>query len=210
MLQNTTHVKQVMSGSDARGTTGPNNDTDLFVIHAGDETTVQEWMPGQGEMLADDAQGDYSTVSTDLSRDRRVFSTPPSPLRGAETDPTSMPSGVLDDLDLGRKCTESPLESIEAVHGSDSVHSEQYDSSTGSSESRERVSVAVNAGKVTAVGDHFGESSTEASTQRFHDPNNSWEAQRINDKIVQTTGNSIRPAVSQSWSNLLCSYLGRH
>ena len=193
MLQNITHVKQMMGGSNAQGATQPNNDTILVNIHTRDKTSMEEWMPGQEEILADDTQGDHSTVSTNWSRGKRVFSTQPSPLLEAETDPTSMPSGGLEDLDLERKCTESPFNSIEAVYGSDSVYSEQCDSSAGSTDSREGVSIAVNAGKVKAVGDHFGESSTEASTQRFHDPNNSWEAKHINDKIVQLNGESVKP-----------------
>ena len=191
MLQNTTHVKQMMGCSDAHRDTRPYNDTSPVNINTTDENTVEEWMPGQEETPADDTQGDHSTVSTDWSRDKRAFSTFPSPLLEAETDPTSMPSGVLDDLDLERKCTKSPLDSIEAVHGSDSVHSEQCDSSTADTDSREGVPIAVNAGKVKAVGDHFGESITKVSTQRFHDPNNSWEAKHIKDKIEQTNGNSV-------------------
>ena len=191
MLQNTTHVKQMMGGSDAPRDTLPYNDTGSVDIYTRDENAVEEWMPGQEEILADDTRGDHSTVSTDWSRDKRAISTFPSPLLEAETDPTSMPSGALDDFDLERKSTKSPLDSIEAVYGSDSVHSEQSDPSTADTNSRQGVSIAVNAGKVKAVGDHLSESITKVSTQRFHDPDNSWEAKLIKDKIEQTNGNSV-------------------
>ena len=174
------------------------------VFRMRDEATTEAWatMDREDEILADDSQGDHSTVSTEQSHDKKVFSSHPSPVFEAKTDPTSIPSGVIEDLHLERKCTESPLNSIEAVHLSDSVHSEQSDPSTGYSDSRESVPVAVNPGKVKAIGYHFGDYGTNTSTSRFHDPTNSWEAQHINDKIKQANGNSIKPTVSQSCPDL--------
>lgn len=168
----------------------PNSDTGI--VRTGDEATVEEetTLIGEEEILADDTQGDRSTITTEWSHDKKVFSPQASPILEAETDPTSIPSGFLEDLDLERKCTESPLDSIEAVQGSDSVHSAQSDPSTGDNNSREGGPIAVNAGKVEAIGDHFGESSTETSPPRFHDPKNSWEAQQINRRIMQAFGTS--------------------
>ena len=187
-----------MGSGDAHMGLPPNHDA--IVFRTGKEATGEEWtttVDGEDRILSDDAQGDHSTVSTECSHDKKVFSSPPSPLLGAGTDPTSIPSGMLDDLDLERKCTVSPLNSIEAVYGSDSVHSEQSDpSSTGYSDSKEGVPVAVNPGKAKDIGVHFGESSMNTSTSRFHDPTNSWEAQHINDKIRQAFGESAKPTVN--------------
>ena len=165
----------------------PNSDTGI--VRTRDEATVEEetTLEGEEEILADDTQGDRSTITTEWSHDKKVFSPQASPILEGETDPTS---GFLEDLDLERKCTESPLDSIEAVQGSDSVHSAQSDPSTGDNDSREGRPIAVNAGKVEAIGDHFGESSTETSPPRFHDPKNIWEAQQINRRIMQAFGTS--------------------
>ena len=187
------------------------------------EGATKEW---EEEMVAEDAQGDHSTVSTELSHNNLGSSIHPSSLLEDETDPTSIPSGILDDLELDRKYTESPsgtdeaiygsyptlrqyqvspLYSSEDAYGSDSVHSGH---STGSSDSKMDVPIAVNAGKVEAIGDHFSDSGFEALGRRFHDPKNSWEAELINKRINQTNGNSTRPKVSQSWTYLVCSYNG--
>lgn len=209
MLQNTTHKEQAIGFDDAHMGLPPNHDASVFRM--GEEATGEEWttVDGEDEILVDGTQGDHSTVSTECSHDKGVFSSHPSPLLGAETDPTSLPSGTLEDLDLERKCTVSRLSSNEAVHGSDSVHSEQSDpSSTGYSDSKEGVPIAVNPGKAKDIGVHFGESSMNTSTSRFHDPTNSWEAQHISKKIRQAYGKSAKPTVSQSWSDLLCRYPG--
>ncbi len=205
--------------------TRPNDD--MVVVHIGDKTTVGARTTAESEekMPADDTQGDHSTVSTEWSRDKGVSSVHPSPNLEAETDPTSIPSDIFDDLDLYRKRTElpsqidqtpyepdlvrpqnteSPFNSIEAVHGLDSDRSEKSGSITGDSDSREGVPIAVNPGKVKAIGYHFGESSTATPASRFHDPTDSWEAQHINNKLQQVHGNSVKPTVPQSWPNLLC------
>lgn len=184
-----------MESGDAHMGLPPNYDAGVFRTRV--EATEEEWttVDGEDEILAEDAQGDHSTVSTECSHDKKVFSSPPSPLLGAVTDPTSIPSGMLEDLDLERKCTESPLKSMEPVYGSDSVHSEQSDPSTEYSDSKEGVPIAVNPGKAKDIGVHFGESSMNTSTSRFHDPTNSWEAQHINNKIRQAYGKSAKPTV---------------
>ena len=210
MSEDTTPEKQEMGVSDARWTTPP-------IDHAGDVRTadnsprigptVEERAPvgGEEEMMADEIQGDHSTVFTESSHNKRGSSTHPSSFLEVETDPTSIPSGMLDDLDLDldRKCTESPA-TDDAMYGSDpalrqytdsplysidSVQSRQSNSSTGHSDSREEVPVAVNLGRVKAIGDHFGESSAETSAPRFHDPKNSWEAEHIKNKVQQVHGN---------------------
>ena len=190
---NTTHEKQTMEFRNGVSGIRPYNFAD--VVHTKEEDTIMEGstMEGEEEILADDTQGDSSTVSTEGSHEKRVFSAHRSSILGAETDPTSIPSGFFDDLDLDRK----DRESLEAVHGSDSVHSEQSESSTGYSDSREDVPVAVNPGKVEAIGDHFGGSGTDTPAARFHDPENSWEAQHINDRIKQANGNPVEPTVPQ-------------
>ena len=205
MLQNTTPAKQGMGSSDTRIEAHPHNDAS--VVRIGDEPTGEEFntMEGKEEILADDTPGDHSTLSTEASHDRRTFSSYPSPILGAETDPTSMPSGILDDLELERKDTESPLNSIDAVYGSDSCHSAQSDSSAADSGSREGPPAGVNLSKVKAFGDHFGESSTEPNPPRFHDPENSWEARRIKDRINNMNGNPSISIVSHSWPDLLGS-----
>ena len=198
MLQNTIEKKQAMGSDNAHMEARPNSDTG--VVRTGDEATLEEetTLVGEEEILADDTQGDRSTVTTEWSHDKKVFSPQASPILEAETDPTSIPSGISEDLDLERKCTESPLNSIEAVQGSDSVHSAQSDPSTEDSNSRESGPIAVNAGKVEAIGDHFAESSTETSPPRFHDPKNSWEAQHIKRRIMQAFGTSVQHTLSQS------------
>ena len=182
-------------------------DNDASVIRIRDEPTGEKsnTMEGEEEILRDDTRGDHSTVSTEVSHDRRALSSRPSPILEAETNPTSIPSGILDDLELERKDTESPLNSIEAVYGSDSCHSAQSDSSTAGSSSKEGPVIGVNLSKVKAVGEHFGESSTETNRPRFHDPVNSWEANRIKDRINNMNGNHFNPILSQSWPDLLCS-----
>ena len=197
MLQNTTPAKQDLGSGDTHIEVRPENDAGVVYIRgqpAGEELNTVE---GEEEILADDIRGDHSTVSTEASHDRRTFGSHPSPILEAETDPTSVPSGILDDLEFERKDTESPLNSIDAVYGSDSCHSAQSDSSTTDSSSREGLPIGVNAGKVKAVGEHFGESSTETRTSRFHDPENSWEARRINARIKNINGNPSKPIISQ-------------
>lgn len=197
MLQNTTREEQAMGFRNTHVGLPPNHTGVVFRTREEEEATGEDWttVDGDDEIPADDTQGDHSTVSTECSHDdKKVFSSPPSPLLGTATDPTSIPSGTLDDLDLERKCTLSPLNSNKAVHGSDSVHSDlsiSSSSSTGCSDSsREGVPpITVNAGKAKDIGGHFGESSmNDASTSRFHDPTNSWEARHIRDKIRQANG----------------------
>lgn len=205
MLQNTTLAKQGMGSGDAHNEA--RSDNDAGVVRIRDEPSREELstVEGKEEILADDTRGDHSTVSTELSHDRRTFSSHPSPILEAETDPTSIPSGILDDLELERKDTDSPLNSVDAVYGSDSCHSAQSDSSAADSSSREALPVAVNLSKVKAVGGHFGESSTETNTPGFHDPENSEEANRIKDRIIDMHGKPSEPIVSQSWPDLLGS-----
>ena len=192
MLQEATREKQVMGSGGVHPVTPPSDDAG--VVRTEDEVTMEEGatVEGEEEMQADDTQGDHSTVSTESSHDKSVFSPHQSPILEAATDPTSMPSGILDDLELDRKCTDSPLDSVEAIYGSDSVHSTQSDPSTEDSDSREGSQIAVNPRKVEAIGGHFGESSTTASTSRFHDPKNSWEAHHINNKIKHMNSNSVQ------------------
>ena len=194
-----------MGSGDTHIEARPDNDAGL--IRTKDETTGEELntVEREEEILADDTRGDHSTVSTEVSHDGRTFSSRPSPILEAQTDPTSIPSGILDDLELERKDTESPLHSIDAVYGSDSCHSAQSDSSTADSSSREGLPIEV---KVKAVGDHFGESSSETRTSRFHDPQNSSEARRINARIKNMNGNPSKPIISQNWPNLMCSQDG--
>ena len=198
MLQNTTQEKQAMGSDKAQMEARPNSDTG--VVRTRDEATLEEetTLEGEEESLADDTQGDRSTVSTEWSHNKKVFSPQASPILEAETDPTSIPSGLLEDLVLERKCTESPLNSMEAVQESDSVHSAQSDPSTGDDSSRDGGPIAVNAEIVTAIGDHFGDSTAETPPPRFHDPKTSWEAQHITKKIRRVNGNSLEPTVSQS------------
>ena len=179
-------------------------DNDAGVVRIGDEPTGKELntVEGKEDILADDTQGDRSTVSTEASHDRRTFSSHPSPILEAETDPTSIPSGILDDFVLERKDTESPLNSMDAVHGSDSCLSAQSDSSTVDSSLRGSLLVGVN---LEAVGKQFGESSTETNRPRFHDPENIWEARSITHRINSMNGNPHKPVVSQSWPDLLGS-----
>lgn len=216
MSEYTTLEKQEMGFSDAHWTTRPNGDAGD--IRTADNSprigpTVEERAPvgGEEEMVGDEIQGDHSTVFTEWSHNKRGSSTHPSSFLGAETDPTSIPSGMLDDLELDRKCTESPAQTDDAMYGSDpalrqytesplqsidSVHSGQSKSSGGHSDSREEVPVAVNPGKVKAIGDHFGESSAETSAPRFHDPKNNWEAEHIKNKIQQVHGNPTKFTLS--------------
>lgn len=177
-LPNTTLEKQEMGYGD--GLSVSLSRSYIGVVHTEEEDTVGEGstMEGGEEILADDTQNDNSTLSTEGSHVKRVFGVDHSSTLEADTDPTSIPSGFFDDLDLDRKGRES----LEAVHGSDSVHSEESITSTAYSDSREDVPVAV---KVKAIGDHFGGSGTDTPAARFHDPENSWEAQHINDKIKQ-------------------------
>ena len=205
MLQNTTPAKQGMGSGDTHIEARPDNDAG--VVRMRDEPTgeVLNTVEGEEEISTDDTRGDHSTVSTEASHDRRTFSSYPSPVLEAETDLTSIPSGILDDLEIERKDTESPLNSIDAVYGSDSCHSAQSDSSTADGSSREGLPIGVNPIKVKAVGGHFGESNTETIPPRFHDPENSWEAHRIKDRIKNMNGNPSKPIISQSWPDLLCS-----
>ena len=200
MLQNTTQAKQGMGSGDAHMEARPNNDAGVVRIR--DEPTGEELntMEGEEEIVADDSRGDHSTVSTEASHDRRTFSSHPSPTLEAETDPTSIPSGILDDLELERKDTESPLNSNVAVHGSDSYPSTQSDSSTADGSSIEGLPIEVTVG---ASGEHFGEPSTETNPPRFHDPENIWEAQGITDRINNINGNPSKSIVLQSWPDLL-------
>ena len=195
MLQNPTPAKQGTESRDTHMMTRPDNDAG--VVRIGDEPTGKELntVEGKEEILADGTRGDQSTVSTEASHDRRTFSSYPSPILGAETDPTSIPSGFLDDLALERKDTESPSNSMDAVYGSDSCLSAQSDSSTADSSSREGLSGGVN---LEAVGKQFGESSTETNPPRFHDPENIWEAASITHKINSMNGNPHKPIVSHS------------
>ena len=205
VLQNTTPAKQGTGSGDTYIEARPENDAGVVWIR--DEPTGEalNTVEGEEEILADDIRGDHSTVSTEASHDRRTFSSHPSTILEAETDPTSIPSGILDDLKLGRKDTESPLNSIDADYGSDSCHSAQYDSSTADGSSREGLPIGVNPSKVKAVGEHFGESSTGINPPRFHDPENIFEAHRIKDRIKDMNGNPPKPIVSQSWPDLLYS-----
>ena len=186
MLQNTTPAKQGMGSGDTYREARPDNDAG--VVRTRDEPTGEELntVEGKEEILTDDTRGDHSTVSTEASHDRGSFSSHPSPILEAVTDPTSMPSGNLDDLELERKDTESPLNSNHAVCGSDFCHSAQSDSSTADSSSRESLSAGVN---LSNFGGQFGESSTEPDPPRFHDPENSSEARRIKARIQNMNGN---------------------
>ena len=210
MMQNTTQEEQGMGAGDAPKEALYNDE--VGVVRIKDEATGEDWttVEGEDETLADNTEADHSTVSTECSQYKRPFSSQLSSIPEAETDPTSIPSGILDDLELERKCTESPLNSTDAVHGSDSYHSAQSDLSAADSDSREGVSTAVNPVEIKAIGDHFRESgASKPSTPRFHDPKNSLEALHINDKIKTMHG---KPAsgliVSQAWPNLLCRYYG--
>ena len=205
MLQNTTLAKQGMGSGDTNREA--RSDNDAGVVRIRDEPTGEELstVEGKEDISADGIRSDHSTVSTEASHGKSTFSSHPSPILEAETDPTSIPSGILDDLDLERKDTESPLNSIDAVYGSDSCHSAQSDSSAADCSSREGLPVGVNPSKVEAVGGHFGESSTETNPPRFHDPENSEEANRIKDRIINMHGNPSKPIVSQSWPDLLVS-----
>ena len=200
MLQNTTPEGQGIESGNARMNARPENE--VGVVRVKPEATGELWtiMKEEEEKLGDNTQGDHSTVSTEWSHDKKVFSSRPSPILEADTqtDPTSISledSGFLKDLNLDRKDTESPLNSIDAVHGSDSWHSSQSDSSTGESDSKGSLPTAVNPGKVKDVGRHFHDSSPEASTPRFHDPENSWEALQINDRIQNMHGNPAKHTV---------------
>ena len=210
MLQDTTQGKQAVESGDPQ-TEIRYNDNEAW-------TTV-EW---KEELVVEEARGDRSTISTDGSHNMGGSSNHPSSFLGTETDPTS---GILDDmdfdLDLDRIHSESDkamcgsdpalrdlsLHSTEAVYGFDSVRSGQSESSTKYSNSREDIPIAVNPGKLSAIGDHF-ESDTETSAQRFHDPENPWEAQRIKDKIEQVNGNPIDCTISPYRTDLHCSYYG--
>ena len=184
--------------------TRPNNGTG--VVTDGDDATAEDGttVDGQEDILADDVQGDHSTGSTEGSRDKEVFHLHASPFLEAETDPTSIPSGHLDDLDDERKCADSPSISLEVVFESDSIHSEESAPSIGDRDSRENITTAVNPGKVKGIGDHFGESSAEISVPRFHDPKDSWEAQHINERVKLAKSNLVKPTALSSWPNCLC------
>lgn len=194
-----------MESSDFHGRIHPDDDagevrTVENSLRTGPTMEERALVEGEEEMVAEDTQGDHSTMFTEWSHNKRGSSTHPSSLLESETDPTSIPSGMLDDLELDRKCTESPAQTDEVMYGSDpalrqytesplhtidSVHSGQSDSSTGHRDSKEGPPVTVNPGKVKAIGGHFGESSTETSAPRFHDPRNNWEAEHIKNKIQQ-------------------------
>ena len=208
MKQDTTQKEWAIGCCDSCLETRPHDEA--VVIPFGDNAIVADrrTIEGEEETSADDTQGDHSTVSTGWYHDGEVSCyRRANPLLETETNPTSLPSGIPDELDLERKCTGSPLNSMEAAHGSDSAISEASDSPTGASDLSQHVPTTVNPGKVEAIGGHFDECSTEASPPRFHDPNNSWEAIHINNKIKQANGNPAKSTVSQTWPDLFLQKL---
>ncbi|CAF9917928.1 hypothetical protein IMSHALPRED_003785 [Imshaugia aleurites] len=187
MLQDTAQMKQATGSSDAHRETRPNNDAG--VVHTGDKTTVEgpTAVEREEEMVAEASRGKPRTATTVSSESKQTGQSSnvhtSSNAFEQETDPTSSPSEILDKPD--RKCTESPIDSDEAVYGSDSVHSESSESSTDANDSKKRINAAVNADKVEAIGRQFEDLGIGNEAVSFHNPADEDEARHINDMVIR-------------------------
>ena len=178
-------MKQATGSSDAHGKTCPNNDAG--VVHTGDKTTVEgpTAVEREEEMVAEASRGKPRTATTVSSESKQTGQSSnvhtSSNAFEQETDPTSSPSEILDKPD--RKCTESPIDSDEAVWASDSVHSEFSESSTDANDSKKKMKAAVNADKVEAIGRQFEDLGIGNEAVSFHNPADDDEARHINDMV---------------------------
>lgn len=191
MLEDTTQEKQGMGSSSPHWEARPKNDADINPIK--DKTTVEEGATVAMEktVVAGDRHKNSSTVTTMSTESKQTGSASNVPTSSnaleEETDPTSSPSEMLDELD--RKHTESPIDSDRAVYGSNSVHSTSSESSTDHSDSKKNMTTAADLEK---VGGQFDESCTGRAAASFHNPVNDVEAKYINDKIVKANSGHFK------------------
>ena len=212
ILQDTTQKKQAMGSSDAQWKARSNNDP--AIVRTGDKTTAKEWITGEGgeELVIEDCQGTSSKATTVSSESKQSGSSSnvhtSSNTLEEGTDPTSLPSEMLDEPD--RKDTESPMDSDRAVYGSNSVHSESSVSSSEQTDSKKGITAAVDLDKVEAMGGQFDESYTGREAASFHNPVNDSEARYINDKVKKANSASFRLCVLLLTTDVFCRYHGGH
>ena len=92
---------------------GPRSSVAAMLRQAPNAPTTEPSVPVK--ISANNIQGDSSTVPTEGSHNKRTLRSRLSSILEAETDPTSLPSGNLNDLNLTRKDTESPLNLVESM-----------------------------------------------------------------------------------------------
>ena len=92
---------------------GPRSSVAAMLRQAPNAPTTELSVPVK--ISANNIQGDRSTVPTEGSHDKRTLRSRLSSILEAETDPTSIPSGNLIDVNLTRKDTESPLNLVESM-----------------------------------------------------------------------------------------------